>query len=334
MDRKEFSEQIVKYLPQRLRNFFNFLNENQLQQLQEIRFRVNRPLNLLFAHGDMFIGKSGLHSDPRNGEIVSKEDVGQVILFLSHHSIYALDEELRQGFITIPGGHRVGFVGYSVVKEGELRQIKEFSGVNFRITREIPGCADATIPHILKEDNDLHHTMIISPPRCGKTTLLRDLIRQLSNGTDDFTGMKVGVVDERSELAGSFQGIPRHDLGNRTDVLDHCPKSVGMYLLIRSMSPQIIATDEIGSMGDVAAIQEAVNAGIRLITTVHGRDLPELQRRPILRELLESRIFTRYVVLSARTAPGTVEGIFDEDFAPLTISPAWKVKKERVGYGG
>lgn len=333
MNQNEFTEQIVKFFPQRIRGYFDRLREEDVKGLQEVRLRVNRPLNLLFGDRELFLGKAGLQREPEQGEIIRREDLGQAVLFLSNHSIYALDEELRQGFITIPGGHRVGFVGYGVMKEGELKQIKEFSGLNFRITRELPGCANSVLPFLLTESGDIFHTMIISPPRCGKTTLLRDLIRQLSNGTVEAPGLKIGVVDERSELAGSFQGVPRHDLGIRTDVLDHCPKSAGMYLLIRSMSPQVIATDEIGSAEDVAAIREAVNAGIRLITTVHGRDLQELEQRPILRDLLRQHIFTRYVVLSARSSPGTIEGIYDEHFTPCVISPIWKATKERIGYG-
>lgn len=351
MNRKEFADEIVKFLPQRLRSFFESLPEDIFDRLQEIRLRTGRPMNLLFNNDEYFLSKTGLVSDPELGEIIRPEDIQQAILFLSNHSVYALDEELRQGFITIPGGHRVGFVGYGVVKDGEIRQIKEFSGINFRITREVRGSANLILPYLQRSQSpgqhslshqasypnvfpskianvteqsqmdswysDIHHTMIISPPRCGKTTLLRDLIRQLSNGFLGQAGMKVGVVDERSEIAGSFLGKPRHDLGLRTDVLDHCPKTGGMYLLIRSMSPQVIATDEIGSAEDVAAIQEAVNAGIRLITTVHGRDLLELCMRPILRELIESKIFTRYIVLSNRLGAGTVEGIYDENCEQL-----------------
>lgn len=383
MDRKEFTEQIVKFLPQRLRSLFELLPEDAFDRLQEIRLRTGRPLNVLYSNEEYFLGQAGLFFEPERGEVIKSEDIQQAILFLSNHSVYALDEELRQGFITIPGGHRVGFVGYGVVKDGEIKQLKEFSGINFRITREIKGSANLILPflqrsrvwptikpgfghgyvsnqhhgcvsnqyHECVSDQhygcisdlhqnpnqsyqrtsgsdafnvindahynglypDIHHTMIISPPRCGKTTLLRDLIRQLSNGFLGQAGMKVGVVDERSEIAGSFLGKPRHDLGIRTDVLDHCPKSGGMYLLIRSMSPQVIATDEIGSAEDVAAIQEAVNAGIRLITTVHGRDLLELSMRPILRDLIESKIFTRYIILSNRLGAGTIEGIYDEN---------------------
>lgn len=313
MNRKKFATEIVKFLPQRLRENFFLLTDSQLKRLQEIRLRIHCPLNLVFSDADLFLSKGELHSEPKRGEMIRREDLGQAILFLSNHSLYAMDEELRQGFITIPGGHRVGFVGHGVLKDGMIKQLKEISGINFRITREVRGCADRVIFMILKDFTDIHQTMIISPPRCGKTTLLRELICLLSNGFSQFSGMKVGVVDERSELAGTFQGIPRHNLGVRTDVLDHCPKTAGLYLLIRSMSPQVIATDEIGNSADVAALKEAANAGIRLLTTVHGRDPRELLKRPILRDLLVDKLFTRYIVLSNRLGVGTIEGIYDED---------------------
>lgn len=337
MNRKTFLEQIVKFLPQRIRSYFEVLTDDMTQTLQEIRLRVGRPLNLTFGDADLFLGRAGLTTNPAQGVIIQSDDVGQAILFLSNHSVYALEEELRQGFITIPGGHRVGFVGHGILHQGKIKQIKNFSGLNFRITREIRGCANFILPYLMTNSGGVHHTMIISPPRCGKTTLLRDLIYQISNGNldfdPDFSGLKVGVVDERSELAGSYQGVHRHDLGIRTDVLDHCPKSEGMYLLIRSMSPEVIATDEIGSQEDVAAIQEAVNAGIRLMTTVHGRNLQELSSRPILRELLNSKIFTRYIVLSNRGRPGTIEGVYDENFVKLQQSSELNLIKERVQYG-
>ncbi len=336
MNRQKLADQIVKFLPPRLREYLLMLSDQDLERLQEIRLRVNRPLNLNFAAADLFLGRSGLTPDPLRGEVVRREDLEQAILFLSNHSLYALDEELRQGFITIPGGHRVGFVGHGVLKEGKIKQLKDFSGINIRITREVKGCADPILPFILKGQHDIHHTIIISPPRCGKTTLLREIISKLSDGFQGFSGFKIGVVDERSELAGSFQGIPRHHLGLRTDVLDHCPKTAGIYLLIRSMSPEIIATDEIGSSADVVAISEAVNAGIRLITTVHGRDIDELSRRPVLQDLLQSRIFTRYVILSDHRGAGTIEGIYDENLTQLSLlkNRSYQLsEKGRVNYG-
>ncbi|MCK4259790.1 MAG: stage III sporulation protein AA [Halanaerobiales bacterium] len=333
MNQKMFQEEIVKFLPKRLRACFMTLEDTELSNLQEIRLRVGRPMNLIFDDADSFLGKSGLCFDPTNGEIILEDDIGQTILFLCNHSMYALDEELRQGFITISGGHRVGFVGRGVIKDGMIHRIKEFSGINFRITREVKGCADRIIPYLIKEKKDIHNTLIVSPPRCGKTTMLRDLIRQLSNGYSSIPGFKIGVVDERSEIGGSFQGIFRHDLGIRTDLLDHCPKSEGMYLLIRSMSPEVIATDEIGSAQDVAAIQEAANAGIRLITTVHGRDLEELLKRPVLKKLLKNNIFTRIVFLSHREGAGTIEKIFDENLSNIPLSVNYLDVKERVFYG-
>lgn len=333
MRRVKFTDEIVKFIPQRLRSLFNKLSDSDLSRLQEIRLRINCPLNLIFHDGDYFLGSDGLHLEPCKGELIKSSDIGQAILFLSNHSLYALDTELREGFITIPGGHRVGFVGQGVLEEGVMKQIKNFSGVNFRITRHIKGCSNFILPWIIKESDDIHHTMIISPPRCGKTTLLRDIICNLSDGFQGFPGLKVGVVDERSELAGSFQGIPRHHLGVRTDILDHCPKSEGMYLLIRSMSPQIIATDEIGSVKDIAAIFEAINAGIRLIITVHGRNLSELIKRPTLRELIESRIFSRFIVLSNTSGVGTIDGIYDENLSKLTEKSDFKPLKERRCYG-
>lgn len=337
MNRKMFLTQIVKFLPQRIRSYFDILTEDQVRQLQEIRLRVGRPLNLTFGDADLFLGPAGLTNQPAKGEVICSADVGQAILFLSNHSVYALEEELRQGFITISGGHRVGFVGHGIIQEGKIRQIKNFSGLNFRITREVRGCASPLLPSLITETGELHHTMLVSPPRCGKTTLLRDLITQISNGNLDnvpqFRPRKVGVVDERSELAGTYQGVHRHDLGIRTDVLDHCPKSEGMYLLIRSMSPEVIATDEIGNEEDVAAIEEAVNAGIRLITTVHGQNLQELSARPILKRLLNSKIFTRYVVLDHRGRPGTIAGIYDENFQKLPPHSTASLVKEKVQYG-
>jgi stage III sporulation protein AA len=157
------------------------------------------------------------------------------------------------------------------------------------------------------------NTLLISPPQCGKTTLLRDLARQISNGTlhARMKGMKVGIVDERSELAGCVQGVPQHDVGLRTDVLDACPKAEGMIMMIRSMSPHLLITDEIGRMEDCEAILEAVHAGVHVITTAHGFGLSEVRKRPAIRELFKAGAFSRYIVLSRRLGPGTVEAVYD-----------------------
>lgn len=207
--------------------------------------------------------------------------------------------------MTLPGGHRVGFVGKGVLEHGHIRTLKQISGLNFRIARSIKGAADDLIAKVVA-GGQLHNTLLVSPPGCGKTTLLRDLIRQLSEGIPQlqFAGVNVGIVDERSELAGCVGGVPQLDVGCRTDVLDGCPKSEGIRMLIRSMTPQVIAVDEIGSAADVQALEEALQSGVRILTTVHGYGLTDLLQHPALRPLLERNCFS--LVVSLRWQAGQV----------------------------
>ena len=286
-----------------------------LSILEEIRIRENRPLMITLNNRDFFVRNDGKLISTDNGAyIVTNQDTASILQLISDHSIYAIEEELRNGYITLKGGHRVGFTGKGVLEGGNIKTLKYISGFNFRISREIKGVANKVIPYITNR-GEVFHTLIISPPQCGKTTLLRDIIRQISDGntTLGLRGHKVGVVDERSELAGCYKGVPQNDIGLRTDVLDGCPKAKGMIMLIRSMSPNIIATDEVGTREDIFAIEEALNAGIKIITTVHGKNLEEVSRRPILKDLINNRVFQRIIILSNRLGTGTLEKILDGD---------------------
>jgi stage III sporulation protein AA len=245
---------------------------------------------------------------------VTGDDIAKTLQLISNNSLYALEQEFRHGYLTLPGGHRVGFVGEAVLEKGRIKTLKHVSSLNFRLARQLKGCADPLMPYLLRSGSARpYHTLIISPPRCGKTTLLRDIVRQLSNGVDSlgFSGTDIGLVDERSELAGCFQGVPQNEIGVRTDVLDNCPKSEGMLLLLRSMSPQVVATDEIGQADDIAVLEEMLNAGIAIITTVHGLNLHEIELRPAWHRILSARVFERYVVLGRTLGPGTIETIID-----------------------
>lgn len=161
------------------------------------------------------------------------------------------------------------------------------------------------------------HTLIISPPACGKTTLLRDLIRQLSDGCEYIIGQSVGVVDERSELSGSYLGIPGNDLGKRSDILDCCPKTKGIEILIRSMSPKIIALDELGGEADCAALQSALFCGCRILATIHGNSIEEIKQKPYLQLIVKNKIFMRYIVLKYEKKAGVIEGIYDENYQKI-----------------
>lgn len=282
-------------------------------ELEEIRLRIGKPIIYRIGLQEYTADLNGRpSSDLSTGYQVTRQDLDRTLQVLSQSSFYAWEEELRNGFITIPGGHRVGITGRGVVDKGQLKTLKEISGLNYRISREITGCSDHVLPYLIKGEKVLH-SLIVSPPQCGKTTLLRDLIRQLSDGSPSlgWSGVNVGLVDERSEIAGMYLGEPQYDLGVRTDILDACPKAEGMIMLIRSMSPRVIATDEIGRREDVSAINQALQAGVSVLTTVHGTSYEELERRPVLSELLNWKFFDRLIFLSRRRGPGTLETVID-----------------------
>ncbi len=218
---------------------------------------------------------------------------------------------MRQGFLTVAGGHRIGIAGQAVMAGGELKTLKNIAALNIRLAREIRGAADAVAAYVVATPRQVLSTLVISPPRCGKTTVLRDLARQLSGGIArlGFAGVQVGVVDERSELAACQDGVPTADLGPRTDVLDGCPKAVGMLMLIRSMAPQAIVTDELGREADAMAVREARHAGVAVVASAHGRDAADIAARPHIGALIAERVFERYVVLTDTPAAGTVREI-------------------------
>lgn len=307
-------ETILAALPKPLRSLIQQLPKDDLNKLEEIRLRQGRPLVLGLERQDYFLNSQGeLTADPLQGYVVSGDDIQRTTQLISNSSLYAIEEELKNGYITLPGGHRVGLTGKVLAEQGNVRTIKYLSGFNIRLSRPILGAADRVLKYLVTHGGDFYHTMLISPPRCGKTTMLRDIIRQLSNGIPSlgWPGVTVGVVDERSEIAGCYRGVPQHDVGVRTDVLDACPKAAGMMMLIRSMSPKIIATDEIGRMADIEMLEEVFNAGVKVLTTVHGTGVQELMRRPALQRLLQMGVIERFVILSRTKGVGTVERIID-----------------------
>jgi len=279
----------------------NILQENQIpfSKLQEIRLRIGKPLIIVSDNIEFVLHK-----------IIEKEELMEILEYVSNYSLYAFENELKQGFITIEGGHRVGMTGQVQIEEGEVKNIKHISSMNIRVSHEVLNCADIIFPYIA-EDKQICNTLIISPPRCGKTTMLRDLIRQVSDGNRWVRGCTVGVVDERSELGGCYLGVPQNQLGIRTDILDCCPKSKGMLMLVRSMAPEVIAVDEIGSAEDIHALEYAMHCGCKMIATVHGTSMEEIRKKPILDELVKRHKFERYVVLGNTHHIGEIEGVYD-----------------------
>lgn len=278
-------------------------------KLYEIRLRVGRPLFLTYDGGECFLRGKG-----QAQYLVTREDLQETLEYVTGYSLYAYEEEIRQGFVSVQGGHRVGVTGKVILDGNRIRGMKYISCINVRLAHQKLGCADQVMPYIRSRDW-VANTLIVSPPRCGKTTILRDIIRQLSNGTEEIPGLTIGVVDERSELAGCYQGVPQNDLGMRTDVLDGCPKSEGMQMLVRSMSPQVVAVDELGKGEDYQAVESVIHSGCKLIATAHGNSMEDVLEQPLFQKLLETRVFDRYIVLGQGNQAGAVEAIFDGEGA-------------------
>lgn len=308
--------EIEEILPKPIRQLISAMPMAQKQMIQEIRLRVYQPLEICLADGILYLNDRGTTDRPDRAYITSAVDCAQMLQTISNHSLYAIEEQLRQGFVTIAGGHRVGVTGKVISEQGKVRTIQNITSFNIRIAKQV---RDVAIPILADLYDSIrkrpYHTLIVSPPQCGKTTLLRDIICQFSRGNSALTipSHKIGVVDERSELAGCVHGVPQADLGSRTDILDACPKAEGMMMLVRSMSPQIIAVDEIGTESDAIAVDEVLHAGISMITTAHAYSIEELTERPIMREMVSKRIFDRYVVLTKIPRVGTVQGIYDKN---------------------
>lgn len=272
------------------------------QNLEEIRVRVGQPIEFIHSNSTTYLklaenGSICLSaSEMKKQELytVTRQDVTEMVNYISNYSLYAYKDELRQGYITMEGGHRVGMSGGVVMEGNEVTGVLPVTFLNIRVAHEHLGCAGGVLPYIYRE-NGIYNTLFFSEPGAGKTTILRDCIRLLSNGTDVKPGMKVCVVDERSEIAASHIGVPQNDVGMRTDVLCGCAKPVGIQMLLRAMSPQVLAVDELGCEEDFRAVEQAAYSGCRVVGTIHAGDINELKEKPHLKKWLNGAVFQRYI---------------------------------------
>jgi stage III sporulation protein AA len=285
-----------------------YLPEQFEDGLEEIRIRVGQAAELVYGDNSCVRLKK-----------ISEDEITEMLNYLSDYSPYAFEEELRQGFFTMKGGHRVGVAGRTnrAVYGGEngIERLVDIGAFNIRVAHEVKGCAAPLLPYV--REGGLHSLFLVAGPGMGKTTVLRDLIRLLSRGDASHAGVKVGVVDERSEIAACSCGIPQNDLGPRTDVLDNCPKQKGMQMLLRTMSPQLIAIDELGAKAEFDAVYEILYSGCHLAATVHAKNVPELTEKPYMRELLGTGQIDRLVEIERTEAGKRRFRVFDGQMSVL-----------------
>ncbi|XID94141.1 stage III sporulation protein AA [Paenibacillaceae bacterium WGS1546] len=299
-------QSIIELFPASLRQVLERLPAVAGEALEEIRVRENRPLEIAYGGRHAFVRIDGtLADDGREAFVPGREPCRALLERITNHSLYAVEEELRRGYVTVAGGHRIGLAGRTVLDKGAVSHLRDIAGFNVRIARARVGVGAHVLPGLLDiQSGTIRHTLIVSPPQQGKTTLIRDLARCISSGewhhplAAKWRGRKVAIVDERSEIAASERGVPTFDLGPRCDVLDACPKAEGIMMMLRSMSPEVIVVDEIGRPEDAEAINEAIHAGVRVLATAHAADLRDVFARPALAKLAADGVFEAYVLLS------------------------------------
>lgn len=286
-------------------------------QIQEIRLRRGKPVVILTHAGECFLKADGTYTRQIDSAYrISGQELDEILNYMCNYSLYAFEDEIRKGFITMPGGHRVGVAGQAVLDEKEgVKTLKHISYMNIRVANQIRGISDVILSYLYCEGK-IQNTLIISPPGCGKTTLLRELIRKVSDGNEYGEGVTVGVVDERSEIAGSFMGEEQNDVGMRTDVLDGCPKVCGMMMLIRAMSPKVIAVDELGGEEDYLALRRVAACGCGFLATVHGEGIEELLKKKEMKQILNQDLFNRYIILGKKQGKPYIKGVYGKEFKP------------------
>ena len=272
--------EILEYFPIEIGQLIqNNIGQFEMNELEEIRIRVSKPIILKLANREKIINYK-----------VSTQDILKILENITENSLYSYQKQICSGYISLKGGHRVGITGNVVMEDEKVININYIYSLNFRIAKQVLGAADYIKEKVI-ENNNIYNTLIVSPPGAGKTTILRDLIRQISNNKT------IGVVDERGEIAAMYKNEPQNDMGLKVDILSNVSKDIGIRMLVRSMAPDIICADEIGTKNDVEAIKYAVTSGVKGIFTAHGNNIESIKNSPILKELIEMRLIDRIIFL-------------------------------------
>ena len=286
--------EVIEYFPLSIKSVINsYLEKNKSLEnsIEEIRIRSNGNLSLKIGQDLITIFSN-----------ITKGEMQEIFENICEKSIYSYTKQIAEGFITIKGGNRVGITGSAVIENSRVINLNYISSLNFRIARQIKDVSNSILKYVINiQNNSIFNTIIASPPGGGKTTILRDLVRKISNGMPEinFSPKICGIVDERGEIAAMYKGIPQNDIGENSDVINNVSKSIGINMLIRSMGPQIIVCDEIGTKEDIEAIEKATLSGVKGIFTVHASTIKEIKENPNLSKLIQNKLIQKIIVLDS-----------------------------------
>jgi len=295
-------------------NIFQTLSQTiKFSKLYEIRLRVNQPICVNYSNKIYYLSLEGLTNLEENAIVCSKNLIDSIVLKSSNFSLYTINEDIKRGYITLKNGIRIGVVGEVVSENDSIKTIKDFNALNIRIPHEIKNCSLNVLNYLI-DNGQVLNTLIVSSPCGGKTTFIRDLCFQLS---EKKYPINILLLDERNEISALNKGVATMNVGKFTDILLYSSKKMGFENGIRSMSPNLIVTDEIANKEDCESLVYASNCGVNLLATTHAKDIEELKDKNIFQEILRKKIFKRFVVLSQKNGAGTVEGIFDENLVRI-----------------
>lgn len=288
--------------------------------IYELRFRLNKPILVNLKNEYYFIEENSLKKTSNLPLFATRQMIESVLFKATNGSLYAYSEQIKQGFFTTFNGVRIGITGEVISEKNEVIRIKNISSLNIRVPHQVINCSKQIFPY-LTNFNHIHNTLIISPPGAGKTTILRDLARQISK---EYPHLNILILDERYEISASTLGESQLDVG-QADVMLGCTKQMGFESGVRSMSPNIILTDEIATKQDISSILYANACGVNIIATVHAFTQKDLINKPYFKPILQKKVFKRFVVLSNRLGVGTIEGMYDENFKNLLKEKTYAV---------
>ncbi len=292
-----------EYFPERLKEIA-LKHAASPERTEEIRLNAGYGITVLKRTGLYFLSEEGECVEEEKAACFRAEEIKEIIKRICENSVYSYQEQIKKGYIPLKGGHRAGVTGRCVREGDEIKYMTDFTSVTIRISHEVIGASDFVFPYIY--NGEVKNTLIISPPGCGKTTILRDLARKLGSSR---CMKKVSLVDERGEIAASSGGVIHNNVGSLTSVIDNAPKPEGIMCVLRAMNPDVIITDEIGTKDDAKAIMSGVLSGSKVICSAHGKNLSDVSLRYGTKELIRQKVFERIIVLSRREGPGTIEEI-------------------------